>query len=85
MLHKYVNGKPTPPGIRFISPFDNPQLALVAFPPSVGIFNVDIATVVLAVQPDALVPITVYVMFAEGVAVTDEPVVAEIFVLGAHV
>jgi hypothetical protein len=46
--------------------------------------SIVIATVLVALHPNESVPVTVYVVFVVGLAVTEVPVIAESAVFGAH-
>jgi hypothetical protein len=60
------------------------QIATGAPALTTGIGFTETVMVVLLVQPAAFVPVTVYIVVADGCAVTDAPVVAESPVDGAQ-
>lgn len=68
-----------------IEPFDNPQLALFGVSVMVGFGLMITATVLVAVQPEAVVPVTVYTVLIVGLAVTVAPVIALSPVVGDQV
>jgi hypothetical protein len=53
------------------------QIARDTLPATAGRALTDTVTVAVLEQPAALVPVSVYVVVAEGLAITVEPVVAD--------
>jgi hypothetical protein len=62
-----------PAGVAVAVPFAFPQVVLVDDTVNVGFGLMVTTTVAVFVQPPAVVPVTVYVVVIDGVAVTEVP------------